>query len=106
MQARVTSVEADLFLDGAAIRVAHNRGQWRGDFETLYLKPLNQLCVANSLPIRAGETFLLWLDLKEGSAALDSWYRKYAAKEMNEVRFCLAFVHDPGTFHTTKAKPG
>jgi hypothetical protein len=70
MQARVTSVEADLFLDGTVIRVAHNRGQWRGDFETLYLKPLNQLWLENALPVGAGETFLLWLDLKESSAAL------------------------------------
>jgi hypothetical protein len=70
VQARVTGVEADLFLDGTAIRVAHNRGQWRGDFETLYLKPLNQLWLENALPVRTGETFLLWLDLKEGSAAL------------------------------------
>jgi hypothetical protein len=70
MQARVTSVEADLFLEGAAILVAHHRGDWRGDFETLYLKPLNQLWLENALPVRAGESFLLWLDLKDGSAAL------------------------------------
>lgn len=39
---------------------------------------------------------------KGGSAALDVWYRKYAAKEMKDVHFCLAFAHDPGTFHGNK----
>ena len=26
---------------------------------------------------------------------LDAWYRKYAAKEMKDVKFCLAFIHAP-----------
>ncbi|MGB7831305.1 MAG: TRAP transporter substrate-binding protein [Xanthobacteraceae bacterium] len=54
--------------------------------------------------IAAGELPFLLANAKEGSAALDSWYRKYAPKEMAEVRFCIAFVHDPGTFHSTKKK--
>ncbi|WP_108413659.1 TRAP transporter substrate-binding protein [Limnohabitans sp. Jir72] len=39
---------------------------------------------------------------KAGSAAVDAWYRNYAAKEMKEVHFCFAFVHDPGAFHSRK----
>jgi TRAP-type transport system periplasmic protein len=39
---------------------------------------------------------------KGGSAALDEWYRKYAATEMKDVHFCSAHFHDPGTFHSTK----
>jgi TRAP-type transport system periplasmic protein len=39
---------------------------------------------------------------KDGSAALDEWYRKYAAKEMKDVKFCLAFAHDPGVWHSKK----
>lgn len=35
-----------------------------------------------------------------GSAALDAWYRKYAPTEMADTRFCMAFVHDPGTIHS------
>ena len=66
----ITSVEADLFLEGEVIMVAHDRGKWRGEFEELYLKPLNDLWQKNVLPVRDGETFLLWLDLKDGSAAL------------------------------------
>ncbi len=41
---------------------------------------------------------------KAGSEALDDWYRKYADKEMKGVRFCLAFAHDPGTFHSRAKK--
>ena len=67
---RITSVEVDLFLEGDVIMVAHDRGKWRGEFETLYLKPLNELWQKNALPVRGDEIFLLWLDLKDGSAAL------------------------------------
>lgn len=37
-----------------------------------------------------------------GTAAVDSWYRKYAAKEMADTHFCLAFVHDPGSLHSVR----
>ena len=37
-----------------------------------------------------------------GSQALDTWYRKYAASEMADVTFCLAFVHYPGAFHANR----
>jgi len=41
---------------------------------------------------------------KEGSAALDAWYRRYAAREMKDVHYCLAFAHDPGTLHFSRKK--
>jgi TRAP-type C4-dicarboxylate transport system substrate-binding protein len=41
---------------------------------------------------------------KGGSQALDAWYRKYAAQEMKDVKFCLAFVHDPGAIHSRAKK--
>jgi hypothetical protein len=68
--ASITSVEVDLFLEGDVLMVAHDRGTWRGEFESLYLKPLNELWQKNALAVRDGETFLLWLDLKDGSPAL------------------------------------
>ncbi len=37
-----------------------------------------------------------------GSRAVDEWYRKYSAKEMPDVKMCLAFVHDPGALHSKK----
>ena len=51
----------------------------------------------------AGELPFLISNAKGGSQALDAWYRKHAEKEMKDVKFCLAFLHDPGTFHS-KAK--
>ena len=52
----------------------------------------------------AGNLPFMLANAKGGSAALDAWYRKYAAKEMKDVKFCLAFAHDPGTFHSRTKK--
>jgi len=54
--------------------------------------------------IAAGELPFLIANGKGGSQALDAWYRKYAAREMKDVKFCLAFVHDPGSFHSKARK--
>ena len=54
--------------------------------------------------IGAGELPFLMANAKGGSQALDAWYRKYAATEMKDVKFCFAFVHDPGSFHSTAKK--
>lgn len=54
-------------------------------------------------PIMAGASLpFLFANAKGGSAAIDDWYRKYAASEMKDVKYCFAFVHDPGTFHSRK----
>jgi TRAP-type C4-dicarboxylate transport system substrate-binding protein len=52
--------------------------------------------------IAAGELPFLFRDAKSGTAALDAWYRKYAAREMRDVKYCFAFVHDPGTLHSRR----
>jgi TRAP-type C4-dicarboxylate transport system substrate-binding protein len=54
--------------------------------------------------IGAGELPFLMANAKGGSSAIDVWYRKYAAAEMKDVKFCLAFVHDPGSFHSRTKK--
>ena len=54
--------------------------------------------------IAAGELPFLIANAKGGSQALDAWYRKYADQEMKDVKFCLAFVHDPGSFHAKTKK--
>jgi TRAP-type C4-dicarboxylate transport system substrate-binding protein len=54
--------------------------------------------------IGAGELPFLMTNAKGGSQALDAWYRKYAEREMKDVKFCLAFVHDPGSFHSKSKK--
>ncbi|MCA0214249.1 MAG: TRAP transporter substrate-binding protein [Proteobacteria bacterium] len=42
-----------------------------------------------------------------GSAALDAWYRKYAANEMKDVKLCFTHLH-VGTLHSKKpiTEPG
>src|SRR6185369_4940120 len=52
--------------------------------------------------IAAGELPFSIANAKGGSAAFDSWYRKYAEREMKDVHFCFAFVHDPGTLHARR----
>ncbi len=54
-------------------------------------------------PIIAGaELPFLINNAKQGSRALDEWYRPYAATEMKEVHYCLSYLHDPGTLHAKK----
>jgi TRAP-type C4-dicarboxylate transport system substrate-binding protein len=54
--------------------------------------------------IAAGELPFLMSDAKGGTEALDAWYRKYADKEMKDVKFCLAFIHSPSSFHSRTKK--
>jgi TRAP-type C4-dicarboxylate transport system substrate-binding protein len=54
--------------------------------------------------IGAGELPFLMSDAKGGSEGLDAWYRKYADKEMKDVKYCLAFIHSPSSFHTRTKK--
>jgi TRAP-type C4-dicarboxylate transport system substrate-binding protein len=54
--------------------------------------------------IGIGELPFLMSNAKGGSQALDAFYRKYAAAEMKDVKFCLGFVHDPGSFHSRLKK--
>jgi TRAP-type C4-dicarboxylate transport system substrate-binding protein len=54
--------------------------------------------------IGAGELPFLMSDAKGGSMGLDAWYRKYAEKEMKDVKFCLAFIHSPSSFHSRTKK--
>jgi len=54
--------------------------------------------------IDAGNLPFMVSNAKGGSQAIDAWYRKYAASEMKDVKFCLAFVHDYGSFHSKSKK--
>ena len=54
--------------------------------------------------VGAVELPFVFANAKEGSAALDAWYRRYAEREMKDVHYCLAFAHDPGSFHFTRKK--
>ena len=52
----------------------------------------------------AGNLPFMLTNGKGGSEALDAWYRNYVAKEMKDIKFCLAFAHDPGSFHSRSKK--
>ena len=54
--------------------------------------------------IAIGQMPFMFGDARKGTAALDSWYRKYAPTEMKDTHFCLAFIHDPGSIHSRKKK--
>jgi len=76
----------DMARDGIADGAYVNPGYQPGRFP---------IFAAASLPFLASNA-------KGGSAAVDAWYRAYAAKEMKDVQFCFAFAHDPGSFHSRK----
>jgi TRAP-type C4-dicarboxylate transport system substrate-binding protein len=73
-----------------------------GKADLAYVEPANQL--ARFPVMAAGALPLLMSNAKGGSAALDEWYRPYAAREMKEVKYCYAFVHEPGTIHSRAKK--
>lgn len=52
--------------------------------------------------IAVGQIPFTFTDGRKGTAALDGWYRDYAAKEMKDTHFCFAFIHDPGTIHAKR----
>ena len=54
--------------------------------------------------IAAGELPFLIGNAKGGNRAVDAWYRKYAATEMKDVKYCFSFILDPLTWHSTKKK--
>ena len=54
--------------------------------------------------ISAGELPFLVGDAKGGIRAIDTWYRKHAATEMKDVKYCFSFILDPLTWHSSKKK--
>jgi TRAP-type C4-dicarboxylate transport system substrate-binding protein len=73
-----------------------------GIADVTYVNPGYQ---AGRFPIiAAGELPFLMSDATGGSEGLDAWYRKYAPTEMKDVKFCLAFIHSPSSFHSRTKK--
>jgi TRAP-type C4-dicarboxylate transport system substrate-binding protein len=54
--------------------------------------------------ISAGELPFLVGNAKGGIRAIDAWYRKYAATEMKDVKYCFSFILDPLTWHSKTKK--
>ena len=78
----------DMARDGIADAAYVNPGYQPGRFP---------IFAAASLPFHVANA-------KGGTAAVDAWYRQYVAKEMKDVQFCFAFVHDPGSLHSARKK--
>ena len=66
----ITSLEADLWLEGDTIMVGHSLKTLRGSLEALYLEPLHEAWMHNRLPTGTAGRFLLWLDLKDPNPQL------------------------------------
>jgi hypothetical protein len=66
------SVEADIWLDGTTeIGVSHAGPPYKGSLKSLYLDPLAQRIADHNGSVHGdGKPFFLWLDLKDGSQAL------------------------------------
>jgi TRAP-type transport system periplasmic protein len=79
---------------------AHYDMVLNGDASVAFVSPGYQ---PGSFPIvAAGDLPFLYHDAKTGTAAVDAWYRKYAARELRGVHYCFAFAQDPGTLHSRK----
>ena len=78
----------DLARDGIADISLANPGYQPGRFP---------LSAASELPFTIS-------DGKRGTTAVDEWYRKYAAKEMKDVHFCVAFMRANAYFQS-RSKP-
>ncbi len=76
----------DMARDGIADATFVNPGYQPGRFPII---------AASDLPFQ-------YKDAKNGTAALDAWYRAYASREMKDVQYCFAFVHAPGTLHARR----
>lgn len=59
------SVEADVWLNEGEILVAHDWGDFKGTLKELYLDPLQQRITKQGYIHNDGETFYLWIDLKD-----------------------------------------
>jgi TRAP-type C4-dicarboxylate transport system substrate-binding protein len=76
----------DMARDGIADGAYVNPGYQPGRFPII---------AASDLPFQ-------YHDAKTGTAAVDAWYRRYAAREMKDVKYCFAFIHDPATLHSRR----
>jgi TRAP-type C4-dicarboxylate transport system substrate-binding protein len=78
----------DMARDGIADLVYVNSGYQPGRFPII---------AAGELPFLIGTA-------NGGSQAVDAWYRKYAATEMKDVKYCFTFMLDPLTWHSRTKK--
>ena len=76
----------DMTRDGIADLSYINPGQNPGRFPII---------AALELPFMVGEAH-------GATRAIDEWYKKYAAAEMKDVKYCFSFTYDPARLHSKK----
>jgi len=52
--------------------------------------------------LAAGQLPFVFKDAKSGTAAIDEWYRAYAAREMKDVHYCVSLITSPGIYSGRK----
>lgn len=70
LEQRFYSVEADIWLAGEEILVAHDAGRYKGSLKELYLDPLQKRVDTRGSVHGDGQPFWLWIDIKDGRDAL------------------------------------
>lgn len=69
---RFYSVEADVWFVDGEILVAHDQGDYKGSLKDLYLDPLQKRVDEKNSVHGDGESFYLWIDIKDGRSELRS----------------------------------
>ena len=54
--------------------------------------------------IAAGELPFMIREAHGATRAIDQWYKKYAATEMKDVKYCFSFTYDPARIHFKSKK--
>ncbi len=54
--------------------------------------------------IAAGELPFVVREAHGATKAIDQWYKKYAATEMKDVKYCFSFTYDPARIHMVRKK--
>lgn len=54
--------------------------------------------------IAAGELPFVVREAHGATRAIDQWYKKYAATEMKDVKYCFSFTYDPARMHFRNKK--
>jgi len=52
--------------------------------------------------IAVGELPFMVSEAHGATRAIDEWYKKYAATEMKDVKYCFSFTYDPARIHSKK----
>jgi hypothetical protein len=87
---RFYSVEADVWWVNGEILVAHDKGDWKGSLKDLYLDPLQKRVDLSGSVHGDGETFYLWVDIKDGREE----FRPRLTELLNHYSMLTRFTDD------------